>query len=183
MSSASDSRLQNYTMPFPEANETSSRIAALERQCEAIVSELKTMNDHLSRLVRRESQVRAVMERDAELDRYQTKLEDTLGQAENRITYRARRPRSGAEYEPVPTCGDRCRFSGRSLYVPVERTASARVVCRSPYKQAAAAGAVSFGAGVLATGLASSHIGRHTGVARSGHSDEVSRTCRLTGSG
>ena len=65
-------------MPFLKHNETSSRIAAIQRQCEAIVSELKTMNEQLARLVLRESQVRAVMERDAELDRYQSKLEDTL---------------------------------------------------------------------------------------------------------
>ena len=38
-------------MPFLKHNETSSRIAAIERQCEAIVSELKTMNEQLARLV------------------------------------------------------------------------------------------------------------------------------------
>jgi len=65
-------------MAFLKHNETSSRIAALERQCEVIAGELKTMNEHLARLAQRESQVRAVLERDAELDRYQGKLEDTL---------------------------------------------------------------------------------------------------------
>jgi hypothetical protein len=66
-------------MAFLKSNETTNRIAALERQCAEIVSELKTMNEHLVRLVHRESQLRAVLERDAELDRYQTKLDDTLG--------------------------------------------------------------------------------------------------------
>lgn len=65
-------------MTFLKLNETSSRIAALERQCAEIVTELRTINDHLARLVRRESQLRAVLERDAELDRYQVKLDDTL---------------------------------------------------------------------------------------------------------
>ena len=65
-------------MVFPKLSETSHRIAALERQCAEILSELKTMNDHLSRLAHRESQLRAVLERDAELDRYESKLTDTL---------------------------------------------------------------------------------------------------------
>ena len=65
-------------MPFLKSNETNTRIASIERQCADIVSELKTMNEQLSRLVRRESQLRAVLERDAELERYQGKLDDTL---------------------------------------------------------------------------------------------------------
>ena len=76
-----DSRLQNYTMPFFKSDETAGRIAALERQCAEIASQLKTLNDHLSSLTRRESQVRAVLERDAELDRYQSKLDDTLAKS------------------------------------------------------------------------------------------------------
>ena len=66
-------------LPFLRITETAThRIAALERQCSEMVAELKTMNDHLSRLMRRESQLRAVLDRDAELERYQTKLDDTL---------------------------------------------------------------------------------------------------------
>lgn len=65
-------------MPFLKPSETTTRLAALERQCAEIASELKVVNDHLSRLVRRESQLRAVLERDAGLDRYQAKLDDTL---------------------------------------------------------------------------------------------------------
>ena len=65
-------------MPFLRITETSTRIAALERQCSEMVAELKTMNEHLSQLMRRESQLRAVLERDAELDRYRVKLDETL---------------------------------------------------------------------------------------------------------
>jgi hypothetical protein len=69
-------------MAFLRHNETAARIAALERQIAEIVDELKKMTDHLSRLVKRESQLRAVLERDAELDRYQAKLNDTLARTE-----------------------------------------------------------------------------------------------------
>ncbi|MGH9257419.1 MAG: hypothetical protein ACRD3C_22895 [Vicinamibacterales bacterium] len=65
-------------MAFLRITETASRMAALERRLAEIAGELETMNDHLARLVRRESQLRAVLERDAELDRYQSKLDDTL---------------------------------------------------------------------------------------------------------
>ena len=65
-------------MAFLRTTETADRIAALERRFAEIVDELKTTNDHLARLACRESQVRAVLERDAELERYQAKLDDTL---------------------------------------------------------------------------------------------------------
>ena len=66
-------------LPFLRITDTATRrLAALERQCSEMVAELKTMNDHLSHLMRRESQLRAVLEREAELERYQTKLDDTL---------------------------------------------------------------------------------------------------------
>ena len=75
-------------MGFLKSSETTIRIAALERQCADIVSELKTMHEQLSRLVRRESQLRAVLERDAELERYQGKLDDTLAKPRNRRSHR-----------------------------------------------------------------------------------------------
>ncbi len=68
-------------MPLFRSDETAGRLAALERQCAEIASQLKALNDHLSSLTRRESQVRAVLERDAELDRYQSKLDDTLAKS------------------------------------------------------------------------------------------------------
>lgn len=66
-------------MAFLRKSDTAQRVSAVERQCSDILDELKTMNEQLSQLARRESQVRAVLERDAELDAQLAKLADVLG--------------------------------------------------------------------------------------------------------
>jgi hypothetical protein len=54
------------------------RFARIERQCSEILDQLKALNDHLADATRRESQLRAVLMRDAELERHLPRLEDIL---------------------------------------------------------------------------------------------------------
>src|SRR3977135_584335 len=55
------------------------RIAIVERQCQQILEEVKTLNERLAILARREGQLRAVLSRDAELDGERARLSELLG--------------------------------------------------------------------------------------------------------
>ena len=54
------------------------RIAVLERQCQQILEEVKTLNERLATVVRREGQLRAVLARNAELDGEASRLDGLL---------------------------------------------------------------------------------------------------------
>ncbi|MSO30941.1 MAG: hypothetical protein EXQ48_08390 [Acidobacteria bacterium] len=54
------------------------RIARVERQCQEILEQVKGLNEHLSLMERRESQLRAALTRDAELDGDMATLMDVL---------------------------------------------------------------------------------------------------------
>ena len=54
------------------------RLPIIERQCQDILEQIKAMSDQLSELSRRESQLRAGLTRDAELEPHEAKLQDVL---------------------------------------------------------------------------------------------------------
>lgn len=58
---------------------TPAQVSAIERQCGDILQQLKKIDEQLSHLAQRESQVRAVIERDTELEGHQARLRDVLG--------------------------------------------------------------------------------------------------------
>ena len=57
------------------------RIAAVERQCQQILDEVKTLNERVAHVARREGQLRAVLARDAALESEQARLTGLLSDA------------------------------------------------------------------------------------------------------
>ncbi len=58
--------------------QTPDRVSAVEHQCREILDELKKVTAQLSHLTRRDAQVRALLEREAELEGHQARLIETL---------------------------------------------------------------------------------------------------------
>ena len=54
------------------------RMAAIERQCQQILDQVKTLNERVATIARREGQLRAVLSRDAQLDGEQPRLGELL---------------------------------------------------------------------------------------------------------
>ena len=64
---------------LPGASASHDRLAALEEQGRAILQQVQDTNQQLAELTRRESQLRAVLTRDAELEASQARLQDVIG--------------------------------------------------------------------------------------------------------
>jgi hypothetical protein len=78
------------------------RVAAMEHQCQEILEQLKTLNERVSRLAQSDAQLRAIFERDADLEPHQARLQEVLGKA-NISTHIARAiGRSELRNDPFP---------------------------------------------------------------------------------
>ena len=75
-------------------------MAAVERQCQDILDEVKGLRDGLAQVTRRESQLRAVLKHDADLEASQANLEEVLARADTApfITAAIRR----AQFQDTP---------------------------------------------------------------------------------
>jgi hypothetical protein len=84
-------------------NDTSAdRIAGVERQCQQILGEVKALNDRLAEVTRRESQLRAVLQRNAELDVQQDSLDAVLSRTDTAAHVAAAVSRAGLRDDPFP---------------------------------------------------------------------------------
>ena len=63
----------------PDAGDAAEPLNLLRQQSEAILDQLKTLSEQVSRLALRESQVRAVLQRDAELEGHHARLMEVVG--------------------------------------------------------------------------------------------------------
>ena len=63
----------------PDAGSAAEPLALLRQQSEAILEQLKALSDQVSRLTLRESQLRAVLQRDAELEGHHARLVEVVG--------------------------------------------------------------------------------------------------------
>src|SRR5687768_4826488 len=66
-------------MAFFRTSDAAGRLRVLEEQNAKILEQMQTISGQLSTLARRESQLRAVMERDTDLERQLPKLDHVLG--------------------------------------------------------------------------------------------------------
>src|SRR3954469_21865872 len=57
-------------------DQSAERIAAVERQCQQILDEVKTLNERVATIARREGQLRAVLSRDTTFDGEQDRLNE-----------------------------------------------------------------------------------------------------------
>lgn len=79
-----------------------SQMDALQRQCADILEQVKGMNNQLSQLAQRESQLRAVLEREAALQPHREHLEKVIGSERGRDKVRAAIDRAELHLEPFP---------------------------------------------------------------------------------
>jgi hypothetical protein len=77
-------------------------VSALQQQCQEILTELRVANDRLAQLTLRESQLRAVLKRDAELDVHGDKLERILAKTDVGAHVAAAIDRAELRLDPFP---------------------------------------------------------------------------------
>lgn len=58
------------------------QLHAVERQCQDVLAQMKGLNERLTEFARRESQIRAILKRDLELEGHQARILEVLGKTD-----------------------------------------------------------------------------------------------------